>query len=107
MAPASGNWPSRSAGSLWQRRARVPGSQLTSLRAALGAVPRGLQVNGQHAAASPYSLYVSPSDTAIGVIVAVVLLTVAAACIIGYIVYQRRQVRPRGCCPKRARLSGH
>jgi len=56
-------------------------------------------VNGQHAAASPYSLYVSPSDAAIGVIVAVVLLTVAAACIIGYIIYQRRQVRPRCCCP--------
>ena len=50
-----------------------------------------MQVNGQPVGAG-YTVTVTPSSAAIGVIVAVVVVAAGFAAIIGYIIYRRRQV---------------
>ena len=52
-----------------------------------------VQINSADVSESPYPIYVAPSDAAVGVIVAVVILVVAFTVIIGYIVYKRKQVQ--------------
>ena len=49
-------------------------------------------MNGAPIAGSPFPVYVSPSDAAVGVIVAVVLVVVGLAAILGFVIYKRRQV---------------
>ena len=81
--------------SLRRRRGATPRltTPNTLPRAAVPPVSGLAQINGAPINGSPYSIYVAPSDAAVGVIVAVVLLVVSFSLIIGYIVYKRKQVR--------------
>lgn len=53
----------------------------------------GVMINGEEIQGSPFSVYMAPSDGAVGVIIAIVIIVAVALCLIAFIAYKRWQIR--------------